>query len=86
MTRSFSSYLGQTLVTLAVLIFCIPIILITGLIGVCGSGGANNLFHKDEAWLWFVISGAVFIFMIWLLIKLSSIWKDDGRGRQSPGF
>ena len=84
MPRSFSSFVAQTLVTLAVLIICIPIILITGLIGVCGSGGPNNLFHNDEAWLWFVISGAVFIFMIWLLIRLSSVWKDEGHAQQSP--
>jgi len=85
MTTSFSSFFGRLLVILAVLIFCIPVIVITGLIGVCGSvGGSNSLFHSDGAWLWFVVSGGVFIFMIWLLVKLSSTWKDDGQGRQSP--
>lgn len=84
MPRSFSSFVAQTLVTLAVLIICIPLILITGLIGVCGSVGSNNLFHNDEAWLWFVISGAIFIFMIWLLVKLASVWKDEGQRQQSP--
>ena len=84
MPTSFSSFFGKMLVILAVLIFCIPVIVITCLIGVCGSvGGANSLFHSDGAWLWFVVSGGVFIFMIWLLVKLSSEWKDNGQGQQS---
>jgi bacteriorhodopsin len=86
MSRSFSSFVAQTLVTLAVLIVCIPIILVSALIGVCGSGGANNLFHNDYAWLWFAVSAAVFIFMIWLLVKLSSVWKDQSDIRQSSRY
>jgi len=84
MPRSSSTYAARTMVYVAVLIICIPIILITALIGICSGG--DNFFHNDYGWLWFAVSGGVFILMIWLLVRLSSEWKDDGQGPQSRRF
>jgi hypothetical protein len=66
-----SDHIVRMVAYLAVLVVCLPLILILILLGVFGSK-SNLLWHSDGAWLFFLVAAGVFAGMIWILGKIKT--------------
>ena len=66
-----SDHIVRMVAYVAVLVVCLPLILVLILLGVFGSK-SNGLWHADGAWRLFLVAAGVFAGMIWLLGKIRS--------------